>query len=217
MIGVIVTSKIEWEALLKVYEIDSNLTDKYIYGEYYKTRIYNKDVLLFRSLGRKAMSSAAVQYMIDKFNLRKVIFIGTCTLVVDYLDYGDVIIPDKVSEYDLSIREIEPLIKESSIIKLDKVDVSMKYFDGLLGTSDKPLITKRDYLEAKETDMVASDTEGAAIARVCKLNNVKITIIKGISDRISEDGDYSAQTEAYEETAPNIIENIASNYLNEVL
>ena len=217
MIGVIVTSKIEWEALLKVYEIDNNLTDKYIYGDYYKTSIYNKDVLLFRSVGRKAMSSAAVQYMIDKFNLRKVIFIGTATLVADYLDYNDIIIPNMVSEYDLSIREVEPLIKESNIIKLNKVDVSLKYFDGLLGTSDKPLITKRDYLEAKETDMVASVTEGAAIARVCKLNNIDIVIIKGISDRVSEDGDYSEQTEIYEENAPRIIDNITRNYLNEVL
>ena len=116
MIGVIVTSKIEWEALLKVYEIDKELTNSYIYGEYYKTNIYNKEVLLFRSIGRKAMSSGAVQYMIDKFNLKKMIFIGTATLVADYLDYGDIIIPDRVSEYDLSIREIEPLIKESSIL-----------------------------------------------------------------------------------------------------
>ena len=217
MIGILVTSKIEWEALLNVYEIDSNLTDKYTYGDYYKTNIYNKDVLLFRSIGRKAMSSAAVQYMIDKFNLRKVIFIGTATLVADYLDYGDIIIPDRVSEYDLSIREIEPLIKESNIIELNKVNVSMKYFDGLLGTSDKSLVTKKDYLMAKETDMVASDTEAAAIARVCRLNNIDIVIIKGISDRISEEGDYSAQTEEYEETAPGIIDNITRNYLNEVL
>ena len=217
MIGILVTSKIEWEALLNVYEIDINLTDKYTYGDYYKTNIYNKDVLLFRSIGRKAMSSAAVQYMIDKFNLRKVIFIGTATLVADYLDYGDIIIPDRVSEYDLSIREIEPLIKESNIIELNKVNVSMKYFDGLLGTSDKSLVTKKDYLMAKETDMVASDTEAAAIARVCRLNNIDIVIIKGISDRISEEGDYLAQTEEYEETAPGIIDNITRNYLNEVL
>ena len=217
MIGVLVTSKIEWEALLKVYSIDKELTDSYIYGDYYKTKIYNNDVLLFRSIGRKAMSSGAVQYMIDKFNLKKIIFIGTATLVANYLDYEDVIIPDKVSEYDLSIREIEPLIKENSIIKLNKVNVTMKYFDGLLGTSDKPLITKRDYLEAKETDMVASDTEGAAIARVCKLNNIDIVIIKGISDRVSEEGDYADQTEVYEENAPKIIENITCNYLNEVL
>ena len=217
MIGVIVTTKIEWDALLKVYGIDKELTSKYPYGEYYETTIYDKSILLFRSLGRKAMASAASQYMIDKYNLKKIEFIGTATLVSDYLDYNDIVIPSEVSEYDLSIREVEPLIKESSIIKLDKVNVSMKYFDGLLGTSDKSLITKKDYLMAKETDMVASDTEAASIARVCKLNNIDIAIIKGISDRISEDGDYSAQTEAYEETAPSIIENIASNYLNEVL
>ena len=217
MIGVIVTSKIEWEALLKVYEIDSSLTDKYIYGDYYKTKIYNKDVLLFRSIGRKAMSASSVQYMIDKFNLKKLIFIGTATLVADYLDYGDIIIPDSVSEYDLSIREVEPLIKDSNIIKLNKINVSMKYFDGLLGTSDKPLITKKDYLMVKETDMIASDTEGAAIARVCKLNKIDIVIIKGISDRISLEGDYDEQTEVYEENAPLIIDNITRNYLNEVL
>ncbi len=217
MIGVLVTSKIEWDALLNVYGIDKDLTDSYTYGDYYKTNIYNKDVLLFRSLGRKAMASSAVQYMIDKFNLKKMVLIGTATLVADYLDYGDIIIPDRVAEYDLAIREIEPLIKENIIIKPSKVNVTMKYFDGLLGTSDKPLITKRDYLEAKETEMVASDTEAAAVARVCKLNNIDIVIIKGISDRISEEGNYDEQTEVYEENAPVIIDNITRNYLNEVL
>ncbi len=217
MIGVMVTSKIEWDALLEVYEIDKNLTDRYTYGEYYKTSIYNKEVLLFRGLGRKSLAVASLQYMIDKFNLKKVILIGTCTLVCDYLDYGDIVIPNMVSEYDLSIREIEPLIKDNSIIELDTVNVSMKYYDGLLGTSDKPLITKKDYLMVRETDMVASDTEAAAVARVCKLNNIDIVIIKGISDRVSEDGDYAAQTETYEETCPKIIDNITRNYLNEVL
>ena len=52
MIGVLVTSKIEWDSLLRVYEIDKSITDSYIYGDYYKTKIYNKDVLLFRSIGR---------------------------------------------------------------------------------------------------------------------------------------------------------------------
>ena len=125
------------------------------------------------------MSSAAVQYMIDKFNLKKIVFIGTATLVADYLDYEDVVIPNMVSEYDLSIREVEPLIKQSSIIKLKPVNVTMKYFDGLLGTSDKSLVTKKDYLQAKETDMVASDTEAAAVAifRI-QFNEKKISYLK---------------------------------------
>ena len=146
MIGILVTSKIEWEALLNVYEIDSNLTDKYTYGDYYKTNIYNKDVLLFRSIGRKAMSSAAVQYMIDKFNLRKVIFIGTATLVADYLDYGDIIIPDRVSEYDLSIREIEPLIKESNII--DSNFVFAKNFQFTNADPNKEVFIKKADINA---------------------------------------------------------------------
>ena len=77
----------------------------------------------------------------------------------------------------------------------------MKYFEGLLGTSDKSLVTNKDYLMVRETDMVASDTEGYAIAKVCKMNNVKITIIKGISDRPISDNDYQEQTDVYEENA----------------
>ena len=61
------------------------------------------------------------------------------------------------------------------------------------------------------------DTKKCVMSILEKCNNVDIVIIKGISDRVSEDGDYAAQTETYEETAPKIIDNITRNYLNEVL
>lgn len=217
MIGVVVTSKLEWEALLKVYDIDSEFTEKYPYGEYYRTTIYDKEIVLFRTLGRKVLSSASIQYMIDKFSFNKIVYVGSATAVCDYVDYGDVFIPSSCAEYDITIREFEPLIKETNIIELDKVNVTMKYFDGLLGTSDKSLVTNRDYLMVRETDMVASDTEGAAIAKVCKMNNVKITILKGISDRPIENNGYEEQLEVYEENAPKIIKNVVENYLTEVI
>ncbi|MBQ1496583.1 MAG: hypothetical protein IIZ40_04485 [Bacilli bacterium] len=218
MVGVVVTSKLEWDALLGVYGIDEDLTEKYPYGEYYRTTIYDKEVVLFRCPGRKIMSSGAVQYMISKFSFSKVVFLGTSTAVCDYVDYKDVFIPSLVSEYDITIRELEPLIKENSIIELDKVNVSMDYFDGLLGTSDKSLVTNKDYLMTKETDMVASDTEGYAIAKICKMNNVKVVILKGISDRpLNNSNGYEEQFEVYEENAGIIIKNLAENYLTEVL
>ncbi len=217
MIGVVVTSKIEWEALLKVYDIDEEYTEKYPYGEYYRTVIYDKEVILFRTLGRKVLSSAAVQYMIDKFSFKKIVHVGTASAVCDYVDYGDVFIPTSVAEYDITIREIEPLIKETSILEFEKVNVTMKYFDGLLGTSDKSLVTKRDYQMVRETDMVASDTEGYAIAKVCKMNRIKCNIIKGISDRPLDNNEYDEQYEVYEENAPIVIKNIVENYLLEVL
>ena len=216
MIGIVVTSKIDWDALLKVYDIDEEFTEKYPYGEYYRTTIYDKEVILFRTLGRKVLSSGAVQYMIDKFSFTKLVHVGTASAVCDYVDYGDIFIPSTCAEYDITIRELEPLIKENAILELDKVKVTMKYFDGLLGTSDKSLVTNRDYQMVRETDMVASDTEGYAIARVCKMNNVKVTIIKGISDR-PIDNKYEEQYEVYEENAPKVIREIVENYLTEVI
>ena len=217
MIGIVVGTKIEWDELLKIYNISTNLLESYPFGEYYQTILFNKDVVLFRTMGKKTLASASVQYMIDKFNLNKVINIGSATAVCDYVDYLDVFIPNTCAEYDLTIRELEPLIKDSSIIELSKVNVSMKYFDGLLGTSDKSVVTNKDYLIAKETDMVASDTEGASIAKVCNLNKVEAIIIKGISDRpISSEG-YEEQFEVFEENAPIIIKNIVENYIPEVL
>ena len=216
MIGIVVTSKIDWDALLKVYDIDEEFTEKYPYGEYYRTTIYDKEVILFRTLGRKVLSSGAVQYMIDKFSFTKIVHVGTASAVCDYVDYGDIFIPSSCAEYDITIRELEPLIKENAILELDKVKVTMKYFDGLLGTSDKSLVTNRDYQMVRETDMVASDTEGYAIARVCKMNNVKVIIIKGISDR-PIDNKYEEQYEVYEENAPKVIREIVENYLTEVI
>ena len=215
--GVIITTRIEWEEVLKIYNIVDEKIIKYPYGEYFVINIYNKDILFFRCGGRKVLASASTQYMIDKFSLKKVIHAGSCTGVADYVDYDDIFIPTEVAEYDLTIRELEPLIKDNSIIELDKVNVSMKYIDGMLGTSDKSVVTKKDYLMCKETDMVASDTEAAAIAKVCKMNNVKIIIIKGISDRPIKDEGYEEQFEVFEENAPIIIKNIVENYLLEVI
>ena len=217
MIGVVVASKIEWDEIINIYKIPEELIDKYPFGDYFRTSIYNKEIVFFRTLGRKSLASASTQYMIDKFNLEKVINVGTATAVCDYVDYDDILIPSEVAEYDLTIRELEPLIKDSSILKLDKVNISSKYFDGLLGTSDKSLVTNKDYMIARETSMVASDQEAASIAKVCKLNNVKVIIIKGISDRPMSNEGYEEQFEVFEENAPRVIKNIVENYLPEVL
>ena len=52
---------------------------------------------------------------------------------------------------------------------------------------------------------------------VCKMNNVKVTIIKGISDRPIKGDGYEEQLEVYEENAPLIIKNVVENYLPEVI
>lgn len=216
MIGIVVTSKIEWKAILDEYGIDNKYSEKYIYGEYYRTKIYDKEIVFFRTQKRKTLSSGAVQYMIDKFHFEKIIYIGSCTGISSYVNYNDIIIPTSLCEIDTTINDIEPVINENNTIILDETKIKSKYFDGLLASQDKMIVLDKDYEFAKKLDIVAVDTESASIARICKMNNINIIIIKGITDRPC-DNNLDEQIDVFEENAPRVIKNIIENYLVEVL
>lgn len=218
MIGVLVTNKKEWQILLELYNISDAYLEKYPFGEFYRTNFFNKDVIFFRSNPRKVNVSGATQYMIDKFSFEKVILVGTC-VAVDDLDYGDIIIPNYVVEYDYTIRELEPIINKKLILELDKVKIDSNYIVGLIGTSDRSLVLWKDYLKLKEeTNICASDMDSAAVAKICKINNVKLIIIKGVSDKpMQGDNGLDEQVEVFEENVPIVMKNILENYLTEVL
>lgn len=218
MIGVAISSKKEWKEVLKVYNIKEEYTENYPYGAFYRTSLLNKDIVFFRTGNRKVNAAGAVQYMINKFDFDKIVLLGTCTMVTE-LDYGDVIIPNSVVEYDLTIREVQPLIFEKSIIKLSKTNIKEDYIDGLIGTSDKALVLWKDYLKLREeTDVIASDMESAAVAKICKFNNKKLIIIKGVTDKPmkGEDG-LDEQVDIYEENLSLVMKNLLENYLTEVI
>lgn len=218
MIGIAVADRSEWKQILELYNINSEYTEKYPYGEFYRTTFKNKEVVFFRTGTRKVHSSGAMQFMLDKFEFNDIILIGTCASVAD-LDYGEIIVPDKVVEYDLTIREIQPLILEESIIELNTPKIGNDYITGMIGTSDKALVLYKDYLKLKnETEIIASDMESAAIARICKINNINLTIIKGVTDKpMKGENGFDEQVEVYEENAPIVIKNILENYLTEVI
>ena len=162
MIGVIFNSKYEFSEFLKFYNISNEYLQEYPYGEYYQTKINNKDIVFFRSGSKKVYAASSSQYMIDKFNLKKIICIGTCTQINDDLDYNDIIIPEFISEYDLTIREIEPLINENNIIELNIEDIDLDYFKGLpyyelnWGIKDQRRVMKPE-LKVRKTQSINSE------------------------------------------------------------
>ena len=183
LIGVLISSKKEFNELLKIYNIVEDYLEKYPFGEYYRTEFRGKDIVFFRSEIRKINASAAAQYMTDKFNLEKLIVIGTCTSSNEGLNYGDIIIPSKVIDYDYIIRELEEEIDEELYLVPDQVSMPNEYYDGVLGTSDKALVLWSDYTFLASNSIDASDLESYAVLKICKTNNVKCIIIKGVTDK----------------------------------
>ena len=214
MIGISIAANKEWKSILEKFNVSNCNT--FPFGEYFKTNLYGEEVIIYKSGARKMNCSASTQYMIDHFNLDKIIVAGTCAGIDDKYKDLDIFFPNKLVQYDCTVKETEPLIKDSFTVELDMSN----YTDlntGTLGTADKPVVMWKDYLELKENDITIADTESAAIAYICRENNVECVVIKGISDfptnEKEKEDSYENQLNVYLSNIPIIMNKIIDNYL----
>lgn len=217
MIGISIAAKKEWDATLNYFGVSQEECGKYPFGEYFKRKIDNKEVILYLSGVRKMNASASAQYMIDHFNLNKIIVIGTCAGIDDKYKVEDIFIPNKAVQYDCTVKEIEPLIKDSfTVLKDFKNDLILT---GTIGTADKPVVMWKDYLELKENGITIADTESAAIEYICKVNGVECITLKGISDfpkneeETSKEHSYEEQLDTFLKNIPKVMTKIFDDYL----
>ena len=157
MIGIGIAATIEWEAVLKFYNIKN--IKEYPFGLYFVKSLNNKECVFYKCTGRKVISSSATQYMIDHFNLEKVILIGTCAGIDDRYKPLDIFIPNLAVQYDCTVKEIEPLIKTRFNIEFDLSKYNFDFNTGIIGTADKAVVMWKDYLELKENNITIADCE----------------------------------------------------------
>ena len=214
MIGISIAAKREWKAVLDRFQIKLDSCTEYPFGEYFITEINDENILFYRCGVRKVNSSAATQYMIDHFNLKKIIVVGTCAGIDDRFKNLDIFIPNKAVQYDCTIKEQEPLIKDSFTVYFDLALFGFDVLTGTIGTADKAVVMWKDYLELKENCITIADTESAAIAYICKANNVECIIIKGISDfPTNEKEKQDEQLNTFSTNVPIIMNKIIDEYL----
>lgn len=223
MIGISIATKWEWDATLEYYNKDNNDCTKYPYGEYFKIKINNKDIMFYSTGARKVNGIGANQYMISKFNLTKVIVVGTCAGIDDTYNNLDIFVPNKAVQYDCTVKEVEPLIKQSFIVDIDLSKYKYDFNTGTIGTADKAVVMWKDYLELKDNNITVADTEAGAIAYICKKNNIECIIIKGISD-FPTDEKFSSKKQSNEEqinvylkNTPKVMEIIFKEYLEKFI
>lgn len=218
MIGISVAAKKEWESVLNYYKVLEYECHKYPFGEYFKKKIENEEVILYLGGVRKMNASASTQYMIDHFNLKKIIVIGTCAGIDDKYSVLDVFIPNKAVQYDCTVKETEPLIKDSFTVLNDFESTSI--LTGTIATADKPVVMWKDYLELKENNVTIADTESSAIEYVCRANDVECIVIKGISDfpkdeKITNNNiSHEEQLNTFMENIPKVMTKILDEYLS---
>ncbi|WP_273852146.1 permease [Guptibacillus spartinae] len=219
MIGISIATKWEYEATLEYFGIKDKKRIDYPYGEYF-IRTINDIELVFYSTGvRKVNGVGGTQFMISKFNLTKVIVVGTCAGIDDKFSNLDIFVPNKAVQYDCTVKDIEPLIKQSFLVNIDLSNYGNDFYKGTIGTADKAVVMWKDYLELKDNEITIADTEAGAIAYICKKNDVECIIIKGISDfptdeRTSDKFESNIeQMNVYIENTPKVMNKIFDEYL----
>ena len=205
MIGISVAVKKEWETTLNYFGVSHEECEKYPFGEYFRMMIDNQEVILYLGGVRKMNASASTQYMIDHFKFNKIIVVGTCAGIDDRYKLLDVFIPNKAVQYDCTVKETEPLIKDSFTVLNDFDDEEI--LTGTIGTADKPVVMWKDYLELKENGITIADTESAAIEYICRANDVECIVIKGISD-FPKNEEETRNEDSHEEQLNTFLENI---------
>jgi len=190
MIGIIVAEEKELiEVKNKMFNIEEiNLYEKI----FYKGLIKTEEVLVVKSNVGKVNAARVTQMMIDKFNIKFIINVGTAGSLDNRLDIGDIVVSENLVQYDFDVtpfgRKLGEIENIGEDIKVDKniLDIfkELNVFTGCIATGDKFIVDKAEKeILKKEFNALCIEMEGASIAQVCKLNNVPFIVIRSITDK----------------------------------
>lgn len=197
--GIIVATT---EELAETKNIMKDINKKEYYNlSFFVGNINNKEVVLVKCGIGKVNAARTAQILVDKFDVKEIINIGAAGAINPELNVKDIVIGDKLVQYDFDISslgnsekgEIEGVGKfiksDSKLVNLCKKVLENddnRDFNFKIGTiasadffcSDKKIAEQT----RKEFDAECVEMEGAAIAQVCFLDKIPFLVIRGISD-----------------------------------
>ena len=198
-IGIIAAEKTEMTAIKNTM---TNITEEKLYDlNFIKGIIENKECVLVECGVGKVNAARTTQLMIDKYNVSCVINVGSAGATTEELNVQDIVIGEKLVQYDFDITDIGDYEKgeicgvgkyfesdkklvelcDETIKELSKKEYNIKI--GTIASADLFCANPQKAFEIKEEfGAECVEMEGAAIAQVCFLDKIPFLVIRGISD-----------------------------------
>ena len=186
----IMTDK-EW---IKIYELN------FING-----KINNTEVVLVEAGVGKVNAARTTQILLDNFKVDAIINVGSAGSSNDELEIGDIVIGSRIVQHDFDITAFghpkgyisnvgqflesdEKLIEKMKQTISNIQDREFKIKIGTIASGDIfcTELKMKEKIRAK-FNSDAIEMEGAAIAQVCKLDNIPFLVIRSISDKPNGD------------------------------
>lgn len=221
MFGVIVAEEKE---LLEVLRISNNIEEIKIYDKvFYKVNISEKKVVVVKCNVGKVNSARVCQMMIDNFDINLVINVGTAGSVNNKLDIGDIVVANKLVQYDFDVtpfgRKLGEIENVGECINVDENLLSlfsdMNVFIGCIASGDKFIVNNEEKMNIKNIfDALCIEMEGASVAQVCLLDKVPFLVIRSITDK--QDGSSKIDFEEFLESSSKKVAGILESLLKKI-
>ena len=190
------------EEMQEIEKIMKEKETKKIYElNFINGKINNTEVVLVEASVGKVNAARTTQILIDNFKVDAIINVGSAASANDELDIGDIVIGNKIVQHDFDITAFghpkgyisnvgQYMESDNSLIEkmkhtiLNMQDNDFKIKIGTIATGDifcTELKMKEKIRNKFEADAI--EMEGAAIAQVCKLDNIPFLVIRSISDK----------------------------------
>jgi len=193
-------------------------------------KINNTDIVLVEAGIGKVNAARTTQILIDNFNINAIINVGSAGSSNDELEIGDIVIGKRIVQHDFDITAFghpkgyisnigQYLESDAELIeKMEQVISKMKNTEfkikiGTIASGDifcTEVKMKEKIREKFNSDAI--EMEGAAIAQVCKLDNVPFIVIRSISD--SPNGNNNITFDQFLEKASKRCAKIIKEFLN---
>ncbi|MDN4595344.1 5'-methylthioadenosine/adenosylhomocysteine nucleosidase [Polycladomyces subterraneus] len=197
-IGVI--GAMEEEVALFLEEMETEQVEEYAGIRYHRGRLAGADAVVCKSGVGKVNAAICTQILIDRFNVKAIVFTGVAGALHPDLDIGDLVISTSCQQHDMDVTALgfapgqipfqavsvfpadERLIRLAEEAARRAADV--KTVKGKVLSGDQFISSSEKVAELREKwEGVCVEMEGAAVAHVCYANRVPYVVIRSMSDR----------------------------------
>lgn len=195
-VAVIVSAISEWNGVKLLFP--DAVIEHYPYGESFNltpetwpVTLDTWNVTLFHTGWGKTASAGAMQYVIDHHSPDLLVNLGTCGGFAGVVERGDVILVDRTFIYDMVEMMDSSEVMDFYASSLDLGWLAEPYpfpvRRGIIASADSDLPPDQiPFLKSRGA--IAADWESASLAWVAQKNDVRLLILRGVSDLVSEQG-----------------------------
>lgn len=217
---ILISADLEWQAIRQILPDAAEQISAL--GEWFEHTLPAgthppQSVIFFHGGWGKVAAAASTQYVIDRWQPRALVNLGTCGGFAGEVQRGEVLLVERTLIYDI----YEQMGDQQAHIDHYTSEIDLSWLSppypqpvrrSLLVSGDRDLVVEEIPLLKQRYGAIAGDWESGAIAFVARRNQVRLLILRAVSDVVGPQGSEAyGDLAAFGQSAYEILDGLVAN------